>query len=74
MRMGRADKKSFERLDILTVELSGVTQELAFPRPSYAAGNRSTVEDLGVRQNKEKYLVAARFELARVFPTGSQVK
>ena len=29
MRMGRADEKSFERLDILTVELSGVTQELS---------------------------------------------
>ena len=69
MRMGRVDENSFERLDIVHCRTlpSGVgAQDL-----SLAAGNKGNI---GARQNKEKSLVAARVELARVFPTGSQVK
>ena len=78
-RTGKADEKSFERLDILTVERGQSTRTL--PRSYFTSillyteqsGAHLAATKGNISIVKEKFLVAARFELARVFPTGSQV-
>ena len=66
--------KSLERLDIFTIGHSRLRSQTRYIYclHSHRMGLRNGIEAL-CREKNNRYVLAARFKLARVFPTGNQV-